>query len=164
MASESPIGKCRWIWGWFRQDLLKASFECFRFFRSENRDVDTSVLKNCSRRLCKLKIWNYVTIFSFSNRNDSNCESEEISSVFQVTMFESNLKIDVTNLKPHASRTHLKIWRGRDSNMLFWTSENKPIFWTSDFQIWRIWRIWSTQTRPLRVCMQQKRFRQVASA
>ena len=83
--------------------------------------------------------------FSKENRNVSNCKSEKISSDFQMSMFESNLKIDVTNLKPHASRTHLKIWRVRDSNMLFWTSENTPIFWTSDFQIWRIW---STQIRP----------------
>ena len=70
---------------------VEASFECFRFFRSENlkiwkswrRHFSSENLKNCSRRLRKLKIWNYVTIFSFSNRNDSNCESEEISSDFQ---------------------------------------------------------------------------------
>ena len=64
---------------------------------------------------------------------------------FSEALFESNLKTDVTNLEPHASRTHLKIWKVRDSNRLFLNIWNTPIFWASDFQIWRFW---SSQKRP----------------
>ena len=55
---------------------------------------------------------------------------------FSEALFESNLKTDVTNLK---------IWKVRDSNRLFLNIWNTPIFWTSDFEIWRFW---STETRP----------------
>ena len=137
---------------------VEASFECFRFFRSENLKIWKSWRRHFSSE--NLKIWKIAaadcanwkseitsrfSVFQIGMILIANLKNFFRFSVFQMTMFESNLKIDVTNLKPHASRTHLKIWRVRDSNMLFWSSENTPIFWTSDFQIWRIW---STQTRP----------------